>query len=206
MQVHDTNKNRRRLIIAALLCIVLHLVFAPHIGIFAARINVCLLVGLWCSLHIGGTTSVVAGFCFGLLYDLTTSGPVGLMAFELTLLSFAFGSQEQNKLSSSQSILIQKSALAIVLVELIYSLVLLMLGHTHDIVGLLLWRTLPAILMEVLVFALVVVGIFSRISSSAAFFSAKISSTKTLRRGGQGLSSKGASPKGSSKFSLGKKL
>lgn len=206
MQVHDTNKNRRGLIIAALLCIVVHLAFVPHIGIFAARLNVCLLVALWCSLHIGGTTSVVAGFCFGMLYDLTTSGPVGLMAFELTVLCFAFGSQEQNKLPSSQSLLIKKSTLAIALVELIYSLVLLMLGHTHDIVGLLLWRTLPAIIFEVLVFALVMVGIFSRISSSTAFFSAKISSAKTLQRTGQPLSSRSSSSKGSSKLSLGKKL
>ena len=97
MQVNDSNKTRKALLIAAALCFVLHLAIVPNIALFDGHINVCMIVALYIALSTGGKTGVIAGFVAGLFFDLTTTGPVGLMAFELTIASYFVGLEGRNR-------------------------------------------------------------------------------------------------------------
>ena len=91
MQVNDANRNRKVIAIVACVCALLQLAIVPNIGIANGRANLALVATACLALQIGGRTTVIFGFLAGLFFDLTTTGPVGLMAFELTLVGYLLG-------------------------------------------------------------------------------------------------------------------
>lgn len=99
MQVKDSNKNKRSIGWLALACLVLQLAVAPNFGIGNGRINFALIFSAVVALTIGGRTGVLCGFLAGFVFDLSTTGPVGLMALLLTVSSFQMGMECRNRLS-----------------------------------------------------------------------------------------------------------
>ena len=173
MKVNDSNKMRKTLLVAAIVCFVLQLAFVPNIGLFDGRVNICMITALYIALSIGGKTGVIAGFIAGLFFDLTTTGPVGLMAFELTLASYFLGLEERNKLSDGYGIAFQHFLIACVSIELVYGLAMLMTGHSHNILYTFGLHSIPAIVLDCVVFALALLVFTSRAGGSTPSFSAK---------------------------------
>ena len=80
MRVADKNRDRRDTLTLALVCMVCQLALAPNIGIGNGRANFALVFTACVAFNAGGRRGVLAGFFAGLVFDLSTTGPVGLMA------------------------------------------------------------------------------------------------------------------------------
>ena len=161
MQVKDSHKSRRSLIALALACAVLQLAVAPNIGLGDGRANLCLVAAACFALSTGGTPAVVFGFFSGLFYDLVTTGPVGLMSFELTLASLMLGMEGRNRLAEDKVGSAQITAATIVVVELVYGA-----AGFFQVLGL---RTIPSVLLDILAFVAVGFVIRRRAASGGGF-------------------------------------
>ena len=192
MRVNDANRNRKLIAVVGLVCGVAQLALVPYLGIAQGRANLCLVAAACLALAIGGRVTVAAGFVAGLVFDLTTTGPVGLMAFELTLASFLLGLEARNRLSDDWSGSLQLFVVCALGVELAYGLAMLLVGQAGDLLGVLGLRTLPSVLLDVVSFVLV--GMLCRRlsgSSGHASFGPKPSLGGGRGRHGAGIGRKG---------------
>ena len=87
MQVSDRNKNVRSITILAVICFILQIVLTPQVSFGGGVINFALIFSAAIALKYGGKTGVVCGFVSGLIYDLTSANPIGLMALLLVVSS-----------------------------------------------------------------------------------------------------------------------
>ncbi|MEE1044060.1 MAG: rod shape-determining protein MreD [Olegusella sp.] len=152
MQVRDTNKDRRSIGVLALVCAVVQLAIAPNIVLGAGRANIALVFAGIVALSIGGRTGVFAGFCAGLFYDMTTTGPVGLMALLLTVCSYVLGTEERNRLADDPTASLAVFAVGDLAVCLAYHVTLLLVGQTTSVVDALVARTLPSFVLTFVAF------------------------------------------------------
>lgn len=189
MQVKDSNRNKRSIGWLALACLVLQLAVAPNFGIGNGRINFALIFSAVVALTIGGRTGVLCGFLAGVVFDLSTTGPVGLMALLLTVSSFQMGMECRNRLSEDLGPSVILFAIHALVVSLVYHLAMLVVGQASSAFDVIVLRMLPTFFLTVLAFAP-----FAYIYS---------------RGGGNGLdlgrkSARGGHAKHGSKYSLGK--
>lgn len=71
--------------IVAALCLLLQAALGPNLHVLQGTINFALVCVLLVGLSSQGTNPVRCGFVAGLLFDLFTTGPLGLMALLLTI-------------------------------------------------------------------------------------------------------------------------
>ena len=76
MQVKDSVRSRRDFGLLAVICLVVQIALAPNIALGNGRANMALVFAGLASLMIGGRTGVVCGFVAGLIFDLSTTGPI----------------------------------------------------------------------------------------------------------------------------------
>ena len=133
---------------------------APNLGIADGRANLCLAAASFVALSSGMTRGVVTGFALGLFYDLVTTGPVGLMSFELTLLAFLLGAEGRNRVSEDWIGSVRLFAIGCVAVELVYAVAMCAVGGAGSFIQVLGLRTIPSVLLDALAF--LAVGFFAR--------------------------------------------
>lgn len=146
---YATQNPRSRSFVLPLVCAVLQLAIAPQIGLGNGRINFMLILAACIALRSGGRTGVIWGFLAGLFFDLSTTGPIGLMAAELTLCSWVLGRECRNRLSEDRSANLIAFGVADLLVSLGYSLAMLATGNASGFLATVFLRALP---MAVLTF------------------------------------------------------
>ena len=132
----------------AIICGVCQLALAPNIGLGNGRANFALIFSACVALQAGGTR----GFFAGLFFDLSTTGPVGLMAFCLTVSSFVLGLQERNRMSGDLMVTLALFGGASLGVSLVYHLAMLLVGQADSILDVLVFRTLPTTLLTIVFF------------------------------------------------------
>ena len=147
MQVNDSNKNRRSMVRLALVCLFLQLALAPNFGIANGRINFGLIYAGVIALTIGGHTGVVAGFFAGLVFDLCTTGPVGLMSLLLTVAAFLMGIEVRNRIAEDFSGSVVLFVMCAFVVSVFYNLAMFLVGQGGSIVDMLFLRTLPTFIL-----------------------------------------------------------
>lgn len=152
MQVKDTNRVRRSMWVAGLVSLVVHLAIAPNVGIAQGRANLMLAFTCFVALSHGGEPGVRAGFLAGLAYDLTTTGPIGLMALELTLVGFVLGRETRNRLSDDPQGAVRAFMLAALAVETGYAIAMLAVGSGGGIIEVLVAHLLPSVLLDCIFF------------------------------------------------------
>lgn len=170
MQVRDANHNRRTILVLALVCFVLQVGLAPHIALGNGRINFALIFAAVVALTIGGGTGVFAGFLGGFVFDLSTTGPIGLMTLLCTVGAFSLGLEARNRLSDDPSGSVVAFSAVTFVVSLAYHLGMLLVGDAASFFDVLFLRTVPTFVLTVVAF-LPFVWFFSRDSAN-------------LRRGG----------------------
>lgn len=170
MQVKDANRVRRSIGVAFVVTMLLHVALFPNISLVEGKANLLLVFAAYVALGIGGEVGVTAGFAAGLAFDLTTTGPVGLMALELTLASYVLGRERRNRLAEDPSGSMRAFLVAALCVELAYGIAMLATGSGAGIVSLLFMRLLPSVVLDCVVFA-VYLAIGSRGSRGGAAFS-----------------------------------
>lgn len=153
MQVKDSNKNRRDYGLLAGICLLVQVAVAPNIGLGNGRANMALVFCGIISLAMGGKTAVICSFFAGLLFDLSTTGPIGLMSCILTVASFFVGSEARNRIADDFVGSMQLFGGLAGAVSLVYHVTMLLLGEASGLVDVLFMRTLPTTILSVIAFA-----------------------------------------------------
>ena len=152
MQVNDNNQARRFTAVLACICIFVQLSVVPHIVLANGRANLMLVFAVIVALRFGGSFATACGFFAGLFFDLTTTGPIGLMAFELTLASFLLGRESRNRFAEDQAICIGLFLTANTACSLVYNLTMLLVGDTYSLFGIIFLRALPTFVLTCIPF------------------------------------------------------
>ena len=171
MQVADKNRDARAIALLAVVCAVLQLALAPNVGLGNGRANVALVFCALVALRVGGRTGVVAGFASGLFFDLSTTGPVGLMAFCLSVVGFVLGREERDRMVEGMGGLAVAFAACALGVSLVYHLAMLLVGQADSLVDVLVFRTLPTALLTLILFV-PLAWLFSRTRPASSGFGA----------------------------------
>lgn len=165
MQVADRNRDARTTAVLAAICFVLQIALAPNFGLGNGRANFALVFAACIALAQGGKRAVIAGFAAGLVFDLSTTGPVGLMAFCLTGASYLMGLEGRDRMSGDLASSATTFAAAALGVSFAYHLAMLLVGQASSILDVLFFRTLPTALLTFVAF-LPFAYYFSRVRSS----------------------------------------
>ena len=148
MQVTNRNREARTTVVLAVLCFVLQLTLAPNVGLGNGRANFALVFTACFVLFSGGRAPAVAGFVAGLLFDLSSTGPIGLMAFCLTLVGFALGLGARERVVgdlATSVVYASASSLAV-------SVAMLLVGQSSSLIDALFLRALPTALLTIVAF------------------------------------------------------
>ncbi len=175
MQINDRSHDTRGLLGLAAICAVCQLALAPNIGIANGRANFALVFTACYALTRGGDAAITAGFVSGLLFDFCSTGPIGLMAFILTLTARFLGSEQRNRMAgdfSTSVVMFSASSLA---ASLVYSLAMLLTGNSSSIVDALIFRAVPTTFLSIVAF-LPFAYYFSRVRSSSSLSGGHFSS------------------------------
>ena len=165
MQVADRGRETRGTIALAIVCLVLQLALSPNVALGSGHPNCALIFSACVALRTGGTRGVVSGFLAGLVFDLSSTSPIGLMAFCLTISSFALGLEQRNRMAGDLAATMTLFCAATLGVSLVYHLAMLLVGQASSIVDVVVFRTLPAALLTV-VFFLPFAYYYSRVRAS----------------------------------------
>ncbi len=165
MIVNDSNQRRRVVLLLFCVCFVLEAALGPNIAVAGGRIDFMLIFAGCVALSFGGTYGVLCSFGAGLLFDLMTSGPVGAMAFLLTLSSFFLGAEDRDRLADDMAGACRLFFVSAAAVELAYQLCLALTSQQGSFVDVVFRRWLPSTLLDCVVF-LPFVFLLSRTGSS----------------------------------------
>lgn len=148
-------------IIGAVLAVLLQIIIAPHIALAAAIPNFIVAFAMLLSVTRRRAYGCVLPFVLGLLFDFMSGGPVGAMAFTLTLVTMfasrAFLLLDNDTLFMPAVIM----AAGLLIVEVCYALILSALGYNAAFVDLLVYRAVPCFVYNMIV-ALILYPVVSR--------------------------------------------
>ncbi|MBQ9058306.1 MAG: rod shape-determining protein MreD [Atopobiaceae bacterium] len=151
---HETTRLQsiRRFVILALVSAVIHLMFVANLGAASGLINLPLVVSACLAFSLGGPPAVLVGFFSGLFFDLTTTGPIGLMALLLSLSSWALGLAASERFAQSGQPAVRQFLLADCVVSILYNLAMLVVSGPSSLFGLILFKIVPSILLSFVAF------------------------------------------------------
>ncbi len=176
MQVRDPkNTSRTADIVLAVVCFLLQVAFAPNLSVGGGYANFAIIYAGICALTIGGRTGVIAGFISGLVFDLSSTGPIGLMAMLLTVMSYSLGLEERNRMSDGMTDVLSSFGLASLAVVLVYHIAMIFVGQASSIVDVVFVRTIPTFAMTFVAFI-----------PFAYFYTRNVSGPSTLGRRNHG--------------------
>jgi len=152
MQVKDRNKNRRSIGTLALVSLFCQLGLAPAIALASGHPNFAFVFAAVVALSIGGGTGVASAFVAGLVYDLSTTGPIGLMALLLTIAAYILGIEVRDRISEEPSMTLIPFSIAAFAVSLLYHLSMFLYGQADSLFGAIFFRTLPTTVLTILAY------------------------------------------------------
>lgn len=145
----------------AVVAVLLQLLVAPYIAISFAIPNFIVAFTMAIAIVRPHSFGCVLPFVLGLSFDLMGGGPVGAMAFSLTLFSYVLARYFGSVGNDSVVMAIAFMALGLLLVELSYGVFLLMFGYNANMFDALAYRIAPCFMYD-LVIALVLYPIAKR--------------------------------------------
>ena len=144
-------QSNRGAIASAVLAVVLQIVLAPAIAVSAAVPNIVAVAVLCYALARPQMAGYVMPFLVGLAFDLVSGGPIGPMAFTLTLMSFVVARVFWAVDNDTLFIPLVLLCTGLVLVELIFGLFMLALGYNAGFFDALVHRIVPCALYDCLI-------------------------------------------------------
>ncbi len=143
--------DRIAIIVGAALAVLLQIALAPYIAIASAMPNFIVVFALIVAVSRPHSYGAFLPFVLGLLYDLVTGGPVGIMAFSLTAFSFLiarlFASLENDTLFMPLAML----ALGIFVIELSYGMFLMLFGYNTGFFEAIAYRVAPCFVYDLVI-------------------------------------------------------
>lgn len=169
------DNTRKVLVILLVICAVLQVMLAPNIAIGGVSPNFMLLPAVCAGIIADARQGCIFGFTSGLIFDLSTTGPLGAMTFILTLVGFLVGVFANDLLSENWLMPVGVLLVASLLTEILHVIISAMFGVApffHSLIFVALPGTVYDTVFGFLCFPL----LRSRISSSGSM---KISSKST---------------------------
>ena len=154
--------NRIVVVAGALIAFLLQVLLAPHIAIGFGLPNFMVAFCLAIAVARQDLTGPVLTFLMGLLYDLLSGGPVGGMAFSLTLAGALASSTFRRANNDTTFMAVAVLVGAVFVAELVYGLLFLLFGYAIGFGEALAFRILPCFLYD-FVIALAFYFILTRI-------------------------------------------
>lgn len=140
-------------VIAIILAVVLQIVLAPAMTIGSAMPNFIAVYVLCATLRNASVQPAVLAFVLGLIFDLIGSGPVGAMAFCLvlvtTLASVVYRNMSNDSWVSAMIVIV----VSCLLIELLYGIIMLLVGAGDGFGSALIHRILPCTLYDIVIAA-----------------------------------------------------
>lgn len=125
----QTNARQRRPLVAAfIVAAILQVALAPQISVFGGRINFMLALTVTAAVGGDSRTMVYAGFAAGLLYDLTSSVPIGLMALLLTILGYTIAMMSRGIVAGMSMDTLRLVGVGVFIVNMVYGVFLFFMG------------------------------------------------------------------------------
>ena len=147
--------DRIAIVVGAVLAVVLQIAFAPYIAIVSIVPNFVVAFALVVAVSRPHSYGAALPFVLGLLFDLTTGGPVGAMAFSLTafscLISRLYSSLENDTLFMPLAMM----ALGALLVEFSYGTLLVMFGYSAGFFEAIAYRIMPCFAYDAVIAVIV---------------------------------------------------
>ena len=141
--------DRIAVIVGAVLAVFLQIALAPYIVILSAMPNFIAVFAVIVAVSRPHSFGAALPFVLGLVYDLATGGPVGAMAFSLTLFSYLtarlFSTFENDTLFMPIAML----AMGLFLVEVSYGGVLTLFGYSAGFLEALAYRAIPCFIYDI---------------------------------------------------------
>ncbi len=150
MQVKDRNRSARSIATLAIVSLVLQLGFAPSLVLGQGHPNFAFIFVGIIALSIGGRTAVTCGFFAGLLFDLSSTGPVGLCSLLFSLAAYILGIELRDRVSEEPMMTLIPFSVATLCVALCYNISMVAFGASNSLLEALVFRALPTTLLTVL--------------------------------------------------------
>ena len=143
--------QRLFVIAGAVVAVVLQIVVAPYIAIMSAIPNFVAVFAVVVAVASPRSYGCVLPFVMGLAYDLFSGGPVGAMAFSLTLFTYLLARYYEHVGNDSLFMALAFIALGLLVVELSYGVFLMLFGYNASLFEALAYRVAPCFLYDVVV-------------------------------------------------------
>ena len=171
LNVRDSGRHASADVILGLVSIGLQIMLGTQLSIAGGSINFLVAFACVFALHGEPSHAVLVGFGSGLLYDLITPVPMGLMALLLTVCCFALVSMSRGTLSQLSADSMRVLAATMLVLFCLYALALLAMGQLSGIVIALLHGVVTALLSSVA--AAVLLALSSRTGFSGSSLGGK---------------------------------
>ncbi len=112
--------------VTSVVCLLLQAAIAPALSLGGCSPNFLFIPVLAVALYSGSIAGGVAGFAFGLVFDLASSGVVGCMALVLTAVAMIVGALAANGGMRSPVVVCIVAVLAVFLSEVLYGVVVML--------------------------------------------------------------------------------
>ena len=153
--------------VGAFLSLLLQVLLAPHIAIGFGVPNFIATFCLAMAVARQDASGPVLTFVMGLLYDLLSGGPIGAMAFSLTLVGALASSVFRRTNNDTVFMAIAVLVGAVFLTELAYGILYLLFGSAMGFAEALAFRVLPCFLYDIVI-ALVFYFVLTRLVGQKA--------------------------------------
>lgn len=143
------------IVAGAFVALLLQILVVPHMTLFGgmAMPNVLVIFVMLVAVTRPAQFGPVLPFVLGLLFDLIGGGPVGAMAFSLTVFSMAVSAIILRANNDTAFVALVLLALGLLLVELSYGVFLMLFGYRVDLLAALAYRIVPCFLYDAVVAA-----------------------------------------------------
>lgn len=151
MEIKHQQTQSPVLFVLSITMLLLQVAIVPQLGIFAGKINLMLILALYVCLNQKTTHPVVFSFVAGVLFDLATTGPLGLMALCLTLVSGWITTFVLPRYTGEVSYALIIATVSSLTVSLLYHIILLIVSSEASFFSTMLVRMLPTFLCTLIV-------------------------------------------------------
>ncbi|MDR3315367.1 MAG: rod shape-determining protein MreD [Coriobacteriales bacterium] len=151
------------IVIGSLAAVLLQVIVAPNIAIRGVVPNCVLVFSVVIAIYNNRTLSCSLGFVLGIVFDLLSSGPIGVMPLVLCVLAYSVSSLNKDMFSGGWVVEVLLLLVASLLGELLYGALLNIVGYDIHFANSLINRILPSAVFDA-AFGLVVFPLLNRFS------------------------------------------
>ena len=159
-------RERIFVLAGAVVVVLLQLLVAPHIGLFAAVPNFMIAFCMAMAVVHPASYGCILPFVLGLVFDFVGGGPVGAMAFSLTAFSVIVSRVFVRVDNDSLFMAFALMAVGVLLIHVSYAAFLAALGFNASLGEMLVYRVLPCFVYDT-VLALIMYPIVTRLARPA---------------------------------------